>query len=275
MADLLRTSAPLAMPERRFAYTWSSTSGEGQGVGRMHGAKGGIVVRVRSWPLHSWARDPQAGRQSARAGFLSSATFSMQPSSLPASANLRAFHHRLADLVGRAFGIIPITCSWWGEIAFTASPVDPVVSCQRQICRGRDFFLVLGSSRLAGGRPVSAEVTVGSSLSNSSSRQPTPARHGTRTQMAAPKGPLQTVTGKAIKLPSAYVGNMTGAPELTEEYPPPTQRSATMRVSDVMTRDVRLTKPDETIQQAARIMAEIDAGVVPVSENDRLVRDVN
>ena len=44
-----------------------------------------------------------------------------------------------------------------------------------------------------------------------------------------------------------------------------------MKVSEVMTGDVRLTKPDETIQQAARIMAEIDAGVVPVSENDRLV----
>jgi CBS domain-containing protein len=44
-----------------------------------------------------------------------------------------------------------------------------------------------------------------------------------------------------------------------------------MRVSEVMTRDVRVAKPDQTIQQAAMIMAEIDAGVVPVSENDRLV----
>jgi CBS domain-containing protein len=44
-----------------------------------------------------------------------------------------------------------------------------------------------------------------------------------------------------------------------------------MKVSDVMTRDVRVTNPNETIQEAARIMAEIDAGVVPVGDNDRLV----
>src|ERR687894_543976 len=44
-----------------------------------------------------------------------------------------------------------------------------------------------------------------------------------------------------------------------------------MRVSEAMTRDVRLTRPNQTIQDAAKIMAEIDAGIVPVSEGDRLV----
>ena len=44
-----------------------------------------------------------------------------------------------------------------------------------------------------------------------------------------------------------------------------------MRVSEVMTRDVRLISPDKTIQEAAGIMAEIDAGAIPVGENDRLV----
>jgi CBS domain-containing protein len=44
-----------------------------------------------------------------------------------------------------------------------------------------------------------------------------------------------------------------------------------MRVSEVMTRDVRVANASETIQDAARIMAEIDAGVVPVGDNDRLV----
>jgi CBS domain-containing protein len=44
-----------------------------------------------------------------------------------------------------------------------------------------------------------------------------------------------------------------------------------MRVSEVMTRDVRVANPNETIQDAARIMAEIDAGLVPVGENDQLV----
>jgi len=44
-----------------------------------------------------------------------------------------------------------------------------------------------------------------------------------------------------------------------------------MKVRDAMTHDVRLAKPDQTIREAARIMAEIDAGSVPVSDNDRLV----
>jgi CBS domain-containing protein len=42
-------------------------------------------------------------------------------------------------------------------------------------------------------------------------------------------------------------------------------------VSEAMTRDVRVASPDHTIEAAARIMAEIDAGVLPVSEDDRLV----
>jgi CBS domain-containing protein len=44
-----------------------------------------------------------------------------------------------------------------------------------------------------------------------------------------------------------------------------------MKVSDVMTRRVELTSPEATIREAARKMAEIDGGVMPVSENDRLV----
>lgn len=44
-----------------------------------------------------------------------------------------------------------------------------------------------------------------------------------------------------------------------------------MKVSDVMTRDVEIASPDDTIRTAARTMADIDAGVLPVGENDRLV----
>ena len=44
-----------------------------------------------------------------------------------------------------------------------------------------------------------------------------------------------------------------------------------MKVSDVMTRDVRLIEPTQTIQEAARLMAEIDTGIMPVREGDRLV----
>jgi CBS domain-containing protein len=44
-----------------------------------------------------------------------------------------------------------------------------------------------------------------------------------------------------------------------------------MQVSELMTRKVSVVGPDVTIQHAAEIMAELDAGVVPVGEKDRLV----
>jgi CBS domain-containing protein len=44
-----------------------------------------------------------------------------------------------------------------------------------------------------------------------------------------------------------------------------------MRVSEAMSRDVRVARPDQSIQDAAKVMSEIDAGVLPVGENDRLV----
>src|SRR5438093_4340644 len=44
-----------------------------------------------------------------------------------------------------------------------------------------------------------------------------------------------------------------------------------MKVSEAMTRDVSVASPDETIRQAAKTMASLDAGVLPVGENDRLV----
>jgi CBS domain-containing protein len=44
-----------------------------------------------------------------------------------------------------------------------------------------------------------------------------------------------------------------------------------MRVSEAMTRTVRVANPDQSIRDAAMLMAELDAGVLPVGENDRLV----
>jgi CBS domain-containing protein len=44
-----------------------------------------------------------------------------------------------------------------------------------------------------------------------------------------------------------------------------------MKVSDIMSRDVRLASPDDTIRQAAAYMGQIDVGALPVGENDRLV----
>ena len=44
-----------------------------------------------------------------------------------------------------------------------------------------------------------------------------------------------------------------------------------MKVAEVMTRGVEIASPDDTAQKAASRMAELDAGVLPVGENDRLV----
>ena len=44
-----------------------------------------------------------------------------------------------------------------------------------------------------------------------------------------------------------------------------------MKVSECMTKDVKLASPDDTIEQAAKMMAAVDAGAIPVGENDHLV----
>ena len=44
-----------------------------------------------------------------------------------------------------------------------------------------------------------------------------------------------------------------------------------MKVNKVMTHDVRLLRPDQTISEAAILMAELDSGALPVGDNDRLV----
>ena len=44
-----------------------------------------------------------------------------------------------------------------------------------------------------------------------------------------------------------------------------------MKVSEAMSRDVAVASPTESIRNAAKVMAKIDAGALPVGENDRLV----
>jgi CBS domain-containing protein len=44
-----------------------------------------------------------------------------------------------------------------------------------------------------------------------------------------------------------------------------------MRVSEAMTRQVRVATPGQSIREVAKMMAEIDAGSMPVGENDRLI----
>jgi CBS domain-containing protein len=44
-----------------------------------------------------------------------------------------------------------------------------------------------------------------------------------------------------------------------------------MKISETMTRDVKLATPTQSIREAAQMMAELDAGALPVAEGDRLV----
>ena len=47
--------------------------------------------------------------------------------------------------------------------------------------------------------------------------------------------------------------------------------SGTEKVSEVMTCDVCIVSPDQTLREAATMMADADVGSLPVGENDRLV----
>jgi CBS domain-containing protein len=44
-----------------------------------------------------------------------------------------------------------------------------------------------------------------------------------------------------------------------------------MQVREIMTSEVAIASPDDTCQKVAKMMAELDSGVMPVGENDRLV----
>ena len=44
-----------------------------------------------------------------------------------------------------------------------------------------------------------------------------------------------------------------------------------MQVNEAMTNDVKIANPNQSIRDAARLMAQIDAGVLPVGENGQLV----
>jgi len=44
-----------------------------------------------------------------------------------------------------------------------------------------------------------------------------------------------------------------------------------MKVSDVMTRDVQVANPSDTIEVIARRMSEIDSGVMPIVDGGRIV----
>jgi CBS domain-containing protein len=44
-----------------------------------------------------------------------------------------------------------------------------------------------------------------------------------------------------------------------------------VKVSEAMTRDVRVANPDQSIREAAQMMVDLDAGALPVGAEDRLI----
>ena len=44
-----------------------------------------------------------------------------------------------------------------------------------------------------------------------------------------------------------------------------------MKISDVMTRDVKTIRPDQPVQEAASFMLSTDAGSIPVIDGDRVI----
>jgi CBS domain-containing protein len=44
-----------------------------------------------------------------------------------------------------------------------------------------------------------------------------------------------------------------------------------MKISEIMTSDVEVVTPEQPMQQAARLMLQIDAGVVPVQDGESLI----
>jgi CBS domain-containing protein len=44
-----------------------------------------------------------------------------------------------------------------------------------------------------------------------------------------------------------------------------------MQIKEVMTRDVEVIRPDDSIQEAARKMKDLDVGAIPVCDGERLV----
>jgi CBS domain-containing protein len=64
---------------------------------------------------------------------------------------------------------------------------------------------------------------------------------------------------------------LTGARWALAAVPEDHVQEDAMRVSECMTREVQLADPNDTIADAAKAMARLDAGVLPVQENDRLI----
>jgi CBS domain-containing protein len=49
------------------------------------------------------------------------------------------------------------------------------------------------------------------------------------------------------------------------------ERARVVRINEVMTADVEIASPDDTLRTAAKMMADLEVGVLPVGENARLM----
>ncbi len=47
-----------------------------------------------------------------------------------------------------------------------------------------------------------------------------------------------------------------------------------MKIGDVMTPDVEVVNPDDTLRTAAELMADLDSGALPVGENNLLIGEI-
>jgi CBS domain-containing protein len=71
-------------------------------------------------------------------------------------------------------------------------------------------------------------------------------------------------------LEQARIRRLLQGPQRFLDANPNTEEHA-MQIRECMTRDFHIVSPQDTIQHAARVMAQIDAGFLPVGDNDRLV----
>src|SRR5437773_3664011 len=44
-----------------------------------------------------------------------------------------------------------------------------------------------------------------------------------------------------------------------------------MKIANIMSRDVQIIGPDQTLREAAGVMKKLDAGALPVGERDKLI----
>src|SRR5262249_28872955 len=68
-----------------------------------------------------------------------------------------------------------------------------------------------------------------------------------------------------------FVSRCPAAAVSRQRLPTLANRETHMKVRDAMTRDVRLTRPAQTIREATHLMAELDIGPLPVEDKDKLV----